>query len=52
MELFYPLFELLAWVILPWITFILTVTVSLSLSDWLKTKVEYHVMKIATPTGN
>ena len=52
MELFYPLFELLAWVILPWITFIFTVTVSLTLNDWLKTKAEYEVMEIATPTGS
>jgi len=52
MELFYPLFELLAWVILPWITFILTVTVSLSLSDWVKIKMERGYTEVSIPTGN
>ena len=52
MELFYPLFELLAWVILPWVTLIFTFTLLLTLSDWLKTKMEYEVTEIATPTAN
>jgi hypothetical protein len=52
MELFYPLFELLGWVFLPWITFILTCSVLLTLSDWLKTKMEYEVTEVATSTGN
>ena len=52
MELFYPLFELLGWVILPWITFIFTVTLSLTLSDWLKTKMEYEYSEVTTPTGS
>ena len=52
MELFYPLFELLAWVILPWITFIFTVTVSLTLSDWLKIKMGCGCTEVSIATVN
>ncbi len=52
MELFYPLFELLAWVILPWVTLIFTFTVLLTLNDWLKTKMEYEYSEVTTPTGS
>ena len=52
MELFYPLFELLGWVFLPWFTFILTLTVSLTLSDWLKTKIECGYTEAATSISN
>ena len=52
MELFYPLFELLAWVILPWITFILTLTVLLTLKDWVKIKMGCGYTEVSIPIGN
>ena len=52
MELFYPLFELLAWVFLPWVTVIFTFALLLTLSDWLKTQMENEVTEVATPTGS
>ena len=52
MELFYPLFELLAWVILPWITFIFTVTVLVTLNDWVKIKMGSGGTEVSIPTGN
>ena len=52
MELFYPLFELLAWVFLPWFTFILTLTVLLTLNDWVKIKMGRGYTEVYSPTGN
>jgi hypothetical protein len=42
MELFYPLFELLGWIFLPWITFIFTATVLLTLNNSTKTKMGFE----------
>ncbi len=52
MELFYPLFELLGWVFLPWFTFILTLTVLFTLNDWVKIKMGCGYTEVSIPTGN
>ena len=42
MELFYPLFELLAWIFIPWSAFILILYVSLTLNNIINSKIRIY----------
>ena len=42
MELFYPLFELLAWIFIPWSVFILILCVSLTLNSVINSKIRIY----------
>ena len=42
MELFYPLFELLAWIFIPWSAFILILCVSLTLNNVINSKIRIY----------